>query len=1759
MADIGNLNFGVHLIDYTDAEADKIKKKLENLSVSLTIDGKNVSVSNPDSIKKQIEDAIKNVTVQSVKVDTASLATQIQNATSNITSQVKVSFLSGTLATDIQTYLDAKSFKVSISITKSQVQNEVNTAFANVSVPVTVKVSANAAIQQLQQSIANRSISVGLQPKNVQDFVNDIESKLKNKKIKVELEADKNFLVQSVKQALQGTAIKAQVDVNVDASAITRAVQSAINNANFTYNPNGGRRNPSSGGGSNNNWGRTASHGLYESARASVSLGRSLSTNIRIAGELGTVLGNLASVFRIKDILEGVVRIGGQLEQQKIALGSILQDGGKATEMFDKIQSLAVKSPFGIMDLNQYTKQLSAYGIEYNELYDTMKRLADISAGVGVDMGRIILAYGQVRSAGFLKGTELRQFTEANIPLVDKLAERFTKLSGEIVTAGEVYDMISKKKIAFEDVKAVLWDLTDEGGMFNNMQEVLSDSLVAKWKNLSDAVDIMFSKIAEGTTGEGLKSLAEMLTSLTKQWDKLGVAIGTVGSVMALRSVATYGLTKALGSVKGATVAYQRELANLRIKTQKELAATSNYFDKFIITTGNGFKRLEISIRAFTKNFSVLWKSFTATLKGAAMSFLPFAIITGITETIYYFMNKSEESANRIKDASKAASEGYDNLSAKIKSLGNEIPKTTAGILSSIKEMDNSLRDYAPNSGDILNNINKKDKDGNFERSDEERYKMLREALDDTREAYELLGKEMEGFTETANKATDGLFDESLIDNLKDASDEMNEYRSKLNVVASEGRKYEEAVKKAALSDEGYAKAIEGKTLKESLALLKDYSVALQTFTKETSNVNSKTAVAFVSSIKDLQEAQETAFQDSNKFVEKYKALLNSAGFDLNNLTQAQKIAISVDITRFLNSIDGLDDETKKLFTERILEKEFKITLTKEEKEDVNKRVGDPYDESKDEVAKMWKRRAEEIEKAVKMYDQWKKVEGTVKAQSRVKGNEELASLFSGAYGFNLDLENPTKAYEYIQSKLNEKLSAQKKLKIELGVKISDAELKDAQDELKQFLENTKTYIDKTVKGWDLYKKLFEATGNSDLSMNIAFGGNVSFKNKLEELKAKILETMDSLGIGISFDELIKFDTKKLEDAGWTGVSELIKAYNEESRKFKQESIDNFIDIIKASKDFGQQIADIQRKLQKDLKDLRDNAVDKGMGNEELKRREDELTRKANEDISSVRFEEFKKSSDWVKVFDDLDRVSNVTLDDMIAKIEAFAGNAEISQKELKELVEALSKLRKESIERNPFGGLANSISRLKELQLAQQRGLNQNGKYMVRDSTGFHREMEASDLSNAIKAAEADLVASINGISSAFKDLEGIVDPLNKVLDSFGEGADDLVMGFSILSDILSTASSTSNSFSNLMGLSVGKDDKGNAITLADKLGLKNAGLWGAVAGAALGAISSIAGAHDKKLDKAIEKSKQKVKELENAYKNIEDAISTQLGEATRSQTESMVKNLEQQRSELYKQLEAEEDKKKTDNSKVSDYKQQIHQVEREMALFYKNLASEQYGIDLKGWSSQIAKSLTDAFAKGEDAAIAFKRTTSEILSSLVTEMINLNVIQKALKGVEDYLFGANGIATNNSEGGAKITKNEAIGLSNKMQEVEGSLTEAKYIWDALNEATGGALETVEDVAKGGLTKDIQGVTEDTANLLGSYLNAIRQSVHVKQQLLEQLVGSDVPKMNYLAEAQLQQLQMVVANTKRNADTADKIYSLIDRVVDKGGNRLKI
>lgn len=250
--------------------------------------------------------------------------------------------------------------------------------------------------------------------------------------------------------------------------------------------------------------------------------------NNTILDQMKNQLMGFAGLYGIERLLKNVIQIGGEFEVQRIALQSILGDVQQANSMFEQMKELAVVSPFNFRQLAAYTKQVAAFGIPYEEMYDTTKRLADMSAGLGVDMGRLILAYGQVRSAAVLRGQELRQFTEAGIPLVQELAKEFTKLNGRAVSTAEVFELISKRAVPFEMVKKIMWDMTNEGGRFFNMQFTLSDTLAGKWSNLRDAWEIMLSEFAKGESLSG-KFLKGMVTLTTKILESMQTLMPLIG------------------------------------------------------------------------------------------------------------------------------------------------------------------------------------------------------------------------------------------------------------------------------------------------------------------------------------------------------------------------------------------------------------------------------------------------------------------------------------------------------------------------------------------------------------------------------------------------------------------------------------------------------------------------------------------------------------------------------------------------------------------------------------------------------------------------------------------------------------------------------------------------------------------------------------------------------------------------------------------------------------------------------------------------------------------------------------------------------------------------------------------------------------------------------------------------------------------------------------------------------------------------------
>lgn len=277
-------------------------------------------------------------------------------------------------------------------------------------------------------------------------------------------------------------------------------------------------------------------------------------------------LQNVFSAYVLKDFFMNLINIGGEFEKQKLALNAMLGSMDKANTLYTQIKDLAVKSPFRFGELTNYTKQLTSFGFQYKDIFSTTKKLADISAGVGVDMSRIILAYGQVFTAHYLRGQELRQFTEAGIPMVDALAKRFTNLRGEAVSAGDIFKMISNREVAFEDVKAVLDEMTDSGGRFYNMQEKLSESLSGKWSNLHDQIEIMYSEIEAGNKGI-LKGIVSFMTAFVKNWKLLSnIAVGALvfyallSTKNRLLNAMTNGVTNGLKTSLAASYANQTAL-----------------------------------------------------------------------------------------------------------------------------------------------------------------------------------------------------------------------------------------------------------------------------------------------------------------------------------------------------------------------------------------------------------------------------------------------------------------------------------------------------------------------------------------------------------------------------------------------------------------------------------------------------------------------------------------------------------------------------------------------------------------------------------------------------------------------------------------------------------------------------------------------------------------------------------------------------------------------------------------------------------------------------------------------------------------------------------------------------------------------------------------------------------------------------------------------------------------------------------------------
>lgn len=404
-----------------------------------------------------------------------------------------------------------------------------------------------------------------------------------------------------------------------------------------------------------------------------------------IAGYLSRLAQRTTVVFSFgaaKSFVEQIAEVRGQFELSERSLEAILQNKPKADEIFNKTVELAVKSPFRIKDLVDYTRQLSAYRIESDKLYDTTKRLADVSAGLGVDMGRLILAYGQVKAAAYLRGSEVRQFTEAGINMYGELQQYFKEVKGEAYTTAQIVDMISKRKVTFEDVEAIFQRMTDKGGTFYNMQEIQAETLQGKISNLKDAFDVMLNDIGKAND-DTFKGLISGATVLLRHWETIASVGKDLIGILALLMLQS---NKAGVSLK--------EIWNAN-------------FTSYSLKGKNALGLITASFR----NLGSAAKTAGKMIKWAVMDNLPliaFAALAQAVSSAYFAYEKFREEQSKIITETIDAKKRLGELSAEYERIKDKFTERADGGVRIIINKDRFLNDSKSVLEDLYDELKKR-------------------------------------------------------------------------------------------------------------------------------------------------------------------------------------------------------------------------------------------------------------------------------------------------------------------------------------------------------------------------------------------------------------------------------------------------------------------------------------------------------------------------------------------------------------------------------------------------------------------------------------------------------------------------------------------------------------------------------------------------------------------------------------------------------------------------------------------------------------------------------------------------------------------------------------------------------------------------------------------------------------------------------------------------------------------------------------------
>lgn len=1432
--------------------------------------------------------------------------------------------------------------------------------------------------------------------------------------------------------------------------------------------------------------------------------------------------------------VKSLMDVRGQYELLERSIGAVLGDFEKGSQIFREQQELALKSPFTVLDLAGATKQLAAYNFEAEELVDVSRRMADISAALGVPMERLIYNLGQIRAQTVLTARDARDFANAGLSITTELAKMYTEQEERIVSVGDVMDRMSNKMVSFTDVMKVLNRYTDEGGMFYDFQAKQAETLAGQLSNLTDAYDFMLNEIGKKNQGMLTGSIS-LVRSLFENWRSVANILTVVATALGVYKTA---------QIAVATVQLAANM-NLRKYSEYLVIARKALRDKAAAT-----KLAEASTQNLNKTLLAVAKNPYAVII-AGLAALGVAIYQAYTNATKFRKELESITAGGLINAQQMTSD-FDALVKKL----NESEKGSRNFSDALKEINNTYGSYLPNMLTEINYASELAK--NYNKVVDAIYnKAKSQALE---KSYQVI---TEKYSEQQQDAIANIIEKMTEGGIS----KVNAQEITRNFVAS--------LDKGLSKGETYMArfySISKKYLGGSTAEMEKLNPVVQSLFGSSGSID-KLGKAITEQKKAIQEVREASDIISNRPT--YSSVIEGQAID--NINEKYKKLEQNQKNEKLRLIE-LQAAYKKLgntyMYDQITEQLQKYNV---ELKDWQKNVNSIVQKAGGGAGAGFAIKQDE--------DIWSYIDRLKKEyRSLTAQQEEISKGLTASPEEKEYVANRLKVARQIASALNLDLSTQKEMnkakKEEMDLLKQQIKLVD--DIQKKFLQLVKdtgniTYATEKVK--DAYQDLFDNAFKGisvDINDLITFdkGSAPKFYNKIAETlkspeakqlvagkkaqseieysisinsasvalaKRKIegmfqgyeleLDIEGAGQFGSLFAGLFEYDPVSLEqleadvNATLNSLREKVSSFQKEQQKLQdlinQNPNDTRVDSWKSSlntlvqneSDASKAIEDIQKRLSDTIKQaaLDDFKNFQSIADKyaEMEDKIAEVERKRLEDQASISNRVTDATSDLAKL--EL-QLSVTESPDVRAEIESEIEEIQnfINEKapKLSLAVDTGAEQEKTKIAFEEWKNTSNAWEKsFQDLNAISTVSLNNMIDEIERFAVANRANMpinEYKELMARIKALKTEvnsrnpfalLADQVENLKDNFKGLDGSFESTVEYVSQLGMSVSSIgnifeQMGFSEgVSDTISTIGEAIQGASQAaQGIAqiAGGDILGGTI---NTLG----GIWQGV--------SAIFNAGNKKITREVKKSERRVKQLENAYKNLERAVDKSMGKAEISAQKAAIANQKAQLAEVQRQLQLEKSRKKKnrDQDKIIELEGQVTDLQNAIDDATTNIVNTLLGTDVKSAAESFADSWISAWKEGADTMENLEESFDDLITNMIVKSLASTIVGERLKSMFAMVKR---FTEENSAGGVGITTEEAKQIADLGKELIPLINEdLKNLMGQLGIEFGSG---VKDAALSSLQKGISSVTEETAGAIEAYLNMVSGQVFQQTTILQ-------------------------------------------------------